>query len=300
MHSAADSFGCLGLCSAWRRAADLLEASGVEMARLEARYLICAAAAISPVALRRDATRQLGEAAGQRLSAFLARRLRHEPLARILGHAEFFGLDLVVNEHVLDPRGDTETIVRATLARIAADRVLRILDLGTGSGALLAALLTHCRNAFGVATDISPPAAALARLNLARLRLAARSAVLVGHWARPLASRFDLVVANPPYLPRAAIGGLAPEVRDYDPLIALDGGFDGLDAYRAIFADLPRLLQPDGLLAVEIGAGQASNVCALLTASGLEPAGTARDTAGLIRVVFGQPRKLLGSQPETV
>jgi release factor glutamine methyltransferase len=300
MQNAAGHFDRLSRRSAWRRAAGLLEAAGVEMAGLEARYLLCAAAGISPVELRRDGERKLGGAAGRRLRALLARRLRHEPLARILGHAEFYGIELVVNDHVLDPRGDTETIVQAALARIAPDRVLRILDLGTGSGAILAALLTHCPRAFGVATDISPQAAATASLNLARLQLAARSAVLVADWARPLAARFDLVVSNPPYLARAAIGTLAPEVRDFDPLVALDGGQDGLDAYRAIFADLPRLLQPDGLLAVEIGAGQASNVCALLTASGLEPAGTARDTAGLIRVVFGQPRKLLGSQPETV
>ncbi len=300
MQSAFNHFGRLSRRGAWRRAAGQLEDAGVAMAGLEARFLLCAAAAISHVELRRDAERKLGGAAGRRLRDLLARRLRHEPLARILGHAAFYGLELVVNNHVLDPRGDTETLVRAALARIAADRDLRILDLGTGSGAILAALLTHCPKAFGVATDISPQAAATARLNLTRLQLAARAAVVVADWARPLDCRFDLVVSNPPYLARTAIGALAPEVRDYDPLVALDGGWDGFDAYRAIFADLPRLLQPDGLIAVEIGAGQASIVHALLAAAGLEPAGTACDTAGLIRVVFGRPRKLLGSQPETV
>jgi release factor glutamine methyltransferase len=295
-----DPFSRLSRRGAWLRAKSLLEAAGVEMAGLEARYLLCQAAGITPVELRKDEAGRLGVIAGRTLDDFIERRLRHEPLARILGHAEFFGLDLVVNPAVLDPRGDSETLVASTLARLDANLSLRILDLGTGSGALLAALLTQCRAAFGLGTDISPQAAATASLNLTRLGLATRAAVMVGDWTRPLSGEFDLIVSNPPYLVTGAIGGLAPEVRDHDPFIALDGGLDGLDAYRAIFADLPRLLHSDGLVAVEIGAGQARDVEALLDQAGLEPAGTARDTAGLIRVVFGRSRKLLGSQGETV
>ncbi|MBL8587805.1 MAG: HemK family protein methyltransferase, partial [Methylobacteriaceae bacterium] len=191
---------------------------------------------------------------------------------------------------VLDPRPDTETLVEAALAALGPRRgePLRLVDFGTGSGAVAAALLAELPAAFAVALDRAPAAARLARDNLRRNGLADRAAVLVGDWDAALAGGFDLVVSNPPYIPAGDIAGLAPEVRLHDPRLALDGGPDGLDAYRRLAPAAARLLAPGGLVLFEVGAGQAPAVAALLAAAGLSPAAPARDLAGRERVAIAR------------
>ena len=271
-----------------RRAGLALREAGVPDWQADVRILVCAAAGLDRVALLRDPDLCLDAEAAARVEAFLARRLAREPVARILGRREFWGLDLIVTPAVLDPRPDTETLVSAALERIGQDlgRPCRILDLGTGSGAVLCALLSERPGALGWGIDRSLAACSIARANLARSGLASRSLVVQGSWSAACRTgAFDLVVSNPPYIETAAIAGLEADVRDHDPRLALDGGPDGLEAYRAIVSDLPRLLGPGGSVLFEVGAGQAAAVAALLAGVGLTPSGTHLDLAGIERVV---------------
>jgi release factor glutamine methyltransferase len=205
-------------------------------------------------------------------------------VSRLVGEREFWSLPFAVTPATLDPRPDSETLVEAALAR-TADRAapVRLLDLGTGSGCLLLALLHELRAAWGVGTDRSAAAVAAARANAVRLGLADRARFVVADWAAPLAGRFDIVLANPPYIERGAIAGLAPEVARHDPVLALDGGPDGLDAYRAILAGLEALVAPRGRAYLEIGDGQAGAVSALLEAAGFADLELAHDLAGRAR-----------------
>jgi release factor glutamine methyltransferase len=264
--------------------------SGVENPSLDARLLVAAAAGVEREDLIRAPEQILDEDALARLQAMAARRRAREPVSRILERREFWGLSLKLSPAALDPRGDTETLVEAAIAAFAARREdrLRVLDLGAGSGAILCALLNALPNAFGVAVEISPAAAALAGVNLAALGFAERSSVVASRWDEALAGRFDLVVSNPPYIASLEIDRLAPEVRHYDPRIALDGGPDGLDAYRALGAALRRRVAPGGAFFLEIGADQAEPVLAILAAAGLGGLTVTRDLAGLTRVIAGQ------------
>jgi release factor glutamine methyltransferase len=226
-----------------------------------------------------------------RLEALATRRLNGEPVARILGHKEFWGLALQLSPATLVPRPDTETVVELALqtVRAAPPRALRIADLGTGTGAILLALLHELPDAFGVGTDISLAALEIARGNSASLGLASRSAFVVCNYASALASGFDLIVSNPPYIRSAEIAGLASEVRDHDPRAALDGGDDGLAAYRALIPQAAALLGPGGTLIVEAGQGQSGPIEALMTAAGLTThAGAKTDLAGILRAVRGR------------
>jgi release factor glutamine methyltransferase len=218
------------------------------------------------------------------------RRLAHEPVARILGSKEFWGLPLQINPAVLVPRPDTETVVEAALAAVgrcgAQTRALRIADLGVGSGALLLALLSELPHATGVGTDRSLAAIETARANAGRLGLWPRARFVACDYGAALAGGLDLVVSNPPYIPSNHISRLAPEVRDFEPLPALDGGNDGLDAYRAIAADAVRLLVPGGAIVLELGIGQSDMVAGLLAARGLDVPSPARnDLAGIPRAL---------------
>ena len=230
----------------------------------------------------------LGEAAA-RLAAAAARRFAGEPLSRILGRREFWSLEFAISPDVLDPRPDTETIVEAALAAFAARRAepLRVLDLGVGSGALLCALLSELSAARGLGVDLSEGAAAAARANVEALGFSDRAEVRVGEWAAGLAGPFDLVVANPPYVRSGDIAFLEREARVHDPRLALDGGPDGLDAYRALAPEIARLLAPTGRFFLEVGAGQADAVRRLAAAAGLVDLATHRDLAGIERVVSG-------------
>jgi release factor glutamine methyltransferase len=215
-------------------------------------------------------------------------------VARIIGVKEFWGLPFQVVPAVLVPRPDTETVVETALARLDRDgarsrrlRVadLRIADLGTGSGAILIALLRELPSAWGIGTDCDAAALATARANAVGLGVAARAAFIACDFGAALAGNFDLVAANPPYIATDEIAALAPEVRDFDPRGALDGGPDGLAAYRTITRDAVRLLAPGGHLVMEIGAGQSQAVAALAAAAGLRSIAVAPDLAGIPRTV---------------
>jgi release factor glutamine methyltransferase len=272
--------------SALAEAAAALAEAGFEQPRRQARRLIAAALGLSAAEVFARPERSLGAAERQRIAAILARMLAREPLTRILGRREFWGLEFALSAETLDPRPETETLVEAVLAR-RPDRqqVYRILDLGTGSGCLLLALLSELPNASGLGLDIAPGALAAARNNAEALGLGDRARFVAGDWGRSLAGRFDIIVANPPYIATGAIPGLPPEVRKHDPKRALDGGADGLAAYRAIAADLPRLLARGGLFATEIGSDQAEAVTHVLAEAGLAVAAVLADLAGLPRCV---------------
>lgn len=277
-------FTVTALC---RQMAAELSVSGVESPDLEARILLARALQCERTELlaRRDENVPLD--AAREAMGLLLRRISGEPVARILGHREFWSLDFLLAPDTLVPRPDTETVVEEALALFPERQApLRILDLGIGSGAILAALLTERPAARGVGVDRVEGAARAARDNLARVRVADRAAVLVGEWGSGLAGGFDLVVSNPPYIPHRAMAGLPREVRLHDPALALDGGEDGLTAYRAIAADLGRLLAPSGAAVLELGIGQEADVALIAARAGLDVAGPARrDLAGIPRAL---------------
>jgi release factor glutamine methyltransferase len=269
--------------------AEQFRQAGIESAEADARLLISHALGLNRTALLTNGERVLSANEMSAIEALAARRLQREPVSRILGRKEFWSLTLDVSPAVLDPRPDTETIVESALEFIdstgARDRPLRLLDIGTGSGALLLALLSELINASGIATDISPAAIDVARGNAQRLGLASRCSFVVCNIADGVAGPFDLIVSNPPYIEHSAIATLDPEVRDHDPMLALDGGPDGLDCYRAIAAQAPRLLAPGGRLIVELGAGQEQAVSALFTKARMCVDTARPDLAGLPRAL---------------
>jgi release factor glutamine methyltransferase len=260
--------------------------AGLASAALDARLILCAGLDIDHAALIRDPDRPIG-AAAERIAELAGRRSNGEPASRILGHREFWGLDFAIGPCVLDPRPETEVLVEALAAALASrrDAPLRILDLGTGSGAILGALLSHFPNARGVGVDISEAACRLARRNLHGLGLASRVCVLCGDWTKALRGGFDVIVSNPPYVAAREFARLAPEVRDHDPKLALDGGKDGLAAYRAIVPSLAALAKPGGIVALELGAGQAGSVAHMLASSGFTLLAVHPDLAGHERAI---------------
>lgn len=279
--------------------AQQFDAAGVDTAAEDARMLLRAACGLSRLELATEPDALLTGAEEDRLSSYAARRARHEPVSRILGERGFWTLDLVVAPDVLDPRADTEALVETALRLCRDAPPTTILDLGSGSGAILCALLSEWPQAHGVAVDLSPQACRATTQNLARCNLGDRAMTLRGRWGEALgAGRFDLIVSNPPYIATGDIAGLDPDVRLYDPALALDGGADGLDAYRAIIGDLNRLAAPAAHVLFEVGAGQAGDVAALLAAAGLTPAGVVRDLGGHERVIAARNGPL-GSQTTT-
>lgn len=286
-----DAFAGSTVETARRNLAGRLRASAIDTPDLDARLLTGAALGLDLTGLAVNAARVLDQGEGARLAAFAQRRLAGEPVARILGHKEFWGLDLLLSPATLVPRPDTETVVEAALALVRAGDLeppRRLLDIGTGSGALLLALLTEFTQAFGVGSDIARDALTTAAANARRLGLEARAAWVGCDLGAAFAGGFDLVVSNPPYIPSAEIASLTIEVRRHDPLTALDGGPDGLDAYRRITAQAKRLLAPGGALLLEVGRGQSEAVGALVAAAGLILAPPRRDLAGIERVVIGR------------
>lgn len=273
------------------RIAARLAAAGVENPRREARLLLAHALDSDQETLIRERETPLSlERAAPAFSTLLARRLGREPLALILGRREFWGLSLAVSPATLIPRPESETLVAAAIAaRPTRAAVRRVLDLGTGSGCLLLAALTEFPEAFGIGVDRSPHALAIAAGNAAALGLGGRAAFLCGDWGQALRAGFDLVLGNPPYIETTAIDGLAPEVARFEPRDALDGGADGLAAYRAVMAGLPALLAPYGIAVIELGAGQAAAVSALAAAHGLHVQAQVPDLAGIPRALVLRP-----------
>jgi len=244
--------------------ANRLASAGIEHPRREARLILAAALGTDAAGILANENIDV-----QTFEPLLARRAAREPLAYITGRREFWGLDFAVSPATLIPRPDSETIIEAALEAFPKrNAVTRILDLGTGTGCLLLAALHEFLESYGIGVDFSAPAAALARRNAESLGLGARAGFLAGDWAAPIGGRFDLVLSNPPYITEREIAELMPEVRKYEPYLALSGGLDGLSAYRAIIAVLPRLLTPRGVAVLELGLGQDQAVAALAQAAG--------------------------------
>jgi release factor glutamine methyltransferase len=269
------------------------KSAGIDSAELDSRILVGSVLGLDLTGLIAAAARILTESEAARLDGLARRRLTGEPIARIIGLKEFWGLPLRLSPATLVPRPDTETVVEAALeilhAESRCDARLRIADLGTGSGAILLALLSELPNAFGIGTDISVPALRTAHDNARQLGFLARAALIACDYAAALSGPFDLIVSNPPYIRSAQIASLDAEVRDHDPHRALDGGFDGLDAYRLITPEATRLLAPGGALVMEVGHGQSDDVQELIAQAGLAPSGPPKaDLAGIRRAVTGR------------
>jgi release factor glutamine methyltransferase len=279
------------IAQARRALADAFRRAGLDSPELDARVLMGFTLKLDQTGLTVQGNRKLSSAEAHTLAALTARRLAREPIARIVGHKEFWGLSLRVSEATLVPRPETETLVEAVLDLIHRGgrrmRALRIADLGTGSGALLLALLVELPHARGIGTDVSPEALAVARDNAIRHGLIGRAQFVACDFGAALAGGFDFVVCNPPYVASGDIAALAPEVR-HDPRRALDGGTDGLDCYRTIAGQARALLAPDGHLVVELGRGQDRAVAELFRRSGLAPSPARADLAGIPRALHAR------------
>jgi release factor glutamine methyltransferase len=263
-----------------------LGAAAIESARLDARLLLAVATgrSVEQIVARPEQVLSAEEARG--FAALIDRRALREPVAHLLGRREFWSLDFETTRDTLTPRPDTETIVETALC-LFPDRSarLRILDLGTGTGCLLVSLLSEYPAATGLGTDASASATEIARRNVVAHGLQGRARIAFDHWDDAVEGEFDLVVSNPPYIATAEIPQLEPEVAAFEPRLALDGGADGLDAYRALARRLGRRLAEDGFAILEVGVGQAAEVASICSRAGLEVHGRARDLAGRERCV---------------
>ena len=265
----------------------------MESPTIDARLLLEAAAPVSRADILADPHRALDAEASARLEAFVARRERREPVSQILGRKGFWTLMLNVGPEVLTPRPETETILDVVLPAFPPEQAFSVLDLGVGSGAILLSILAERPRAKGLGVDVSEEALAVARDNAAQLGLAGRTALLRTDWTAGLGeATFDLVVSNPPYIPTADIDTLQPEVRNHEPRLALDGGADGLDAYRRLAPEIMRVLRPGGRFAVEVGVGQAADVEQLFRAADAEALAVHNDLATRPRVVAGVKKGL--------
>lgn len=277
------------LVKAWKAAQERLKSARIDSPAIDARLLLEAAAGVSRLDILTDPYRELTQDQLAAYDRYLERRARREPVARILGRKAFWKLLLNLTPDVLIPRADTETVVEHALKAFAEDARFSMLDIGVGSGAILLSILAERPGAKGIGTDVSEEALAVARDNAANLGLKDRAALLRTPWADGLADDgFDLVVSNPPYIRSAEIETLDPEVREHDPRLALDGGPDGLDAYRALAPEILRVLKPGGLFLVEIGWDQAADVRALFETAGAREIEVVQDLGARDRVVMGR------------
>lgn len=266
-----------------------LSAAGIANPALDARLLVLAATGLSHEALIAAPERRLDGSEARRLEELAQRRLAREPVSRIVAEREFYGRPFTIGPASLDPRAETETLVERALAFARSRSApIDILDLGTGSGAILVTLLAELPRARGIGTDISVAALKEARFNARRHGVATRARLVHADWCDGISGSFDLIVSNPPYIPGGELASLEPEVRDYDPPSALDGGPDGLESYRAIAGGAAGLLAQGGLVALEIGAGQGDAVAAIFAGEGWRPpseGAACRDLAGHVRVL---------------
>jgi release factor glutamine methyltransferase len=275
-----------GRAQALRDLRRTLSEAGFETAALDARLLLLTALGISATDLIAWPDTPLSPGQAETLASYTGRRLAHEPVARIIGEREFWGLPFRLSPETLVPRPDTETVVETALALLPDRRApLRIVDFGTGSGCILVALLHELPNATGVGIDLSFGALSTARDNALANGVGAHSHFALSRWADAVSGSFDLIVSNPPYIASAVIPTLDREVRLHDPQLALDGGPDGLEPYRVLLGEAGRLLGPEGLLVVEIGYDQAESLKGLAAAHGLEILGIAHDLSGTPRCI---------------
>ena len=267
--------------------------AGINDPAEDARHLISGVLGLTLTEMVTEARRVIDETELTAIDAAVSRRKAHEPVYRILGAREFYGLDFMLSPETLEPRPDTEILVERSLAFLTAAAgkgPVRFADLGTGTGAIAISLLRHCDAATAVATDIAEGALETARANALINGVADRFEPLKSAWFSSISERFDMIVSNPPYIGSAEIAKLAPEVRMFDPLEALDGGIDGLDAYRAIAAGAADHLKDDGVVALEIGFDQKAEVIAVFERNGFTFVDAARDLGGNDRVVvFATP-----------
>ena len=283
----------LTLVKAWQDAKQRLQRAGLAGPVVDARLLVEAAAEATRADIVTDPHRALTPGQQATLADYLARRERREPVSHILGRKGFWKIMLQVNANVLTPRPDTETVLDVVLKDFPEHAAWNVLDLGVGSGAILLAILAERPAARGLGVDVSEEAIAVARDNAAALGLAGRTALLRGDWTAGLAeANFDLVVSNPPYIASEVIATLEPEVAEFEPRVALDGGPDGLDAYRILAPEILRVLKPGGRFAVEIGFDQREAVEALFREAGAAEVRTVRDLADRDRVVAGSKKPL--------
>lgn len=278
------------LLTAWKSAAARLKDGRIDSPSIDARLLLEVAAGCSRTDILTDPYRAVTADQQAMLDGYVERRLRREPVSRILGRKGFWKIMLNVTPDVLSPRPDTEAILDVVLLACPPHQAFTMIDLGTGSGAILLATLAERAGARGVGTDISTEALAVARENAANLDLDGRCDFIRTEWATGFGDHsFDVVVSNPPYIPSGDIPGLDPEVRDHDPHLALDGGPDGLQAYRELAPEIRRILRPGGLFAVEIGWDQGAQVKALFEAAGFEDVIVVKDLSDRDRVVTNGP-----------
>ena len=271
---------------ALKRAIEALQQADIEDAVQEARLLLAAALEIPRLELLTLPADALSPKQQEIFDAFLMRRVKREPLARIQGKKDFWKHEFILNEATLEPRPDTETLIEAVLAAYPdRNAPWRILDIGAGAGCILISLLDEYKNATGVGTDISARALVAAKANANNCGVARRAEFMETSWAAGVKGPFDLLVSNPPYIASSEINGLQPEVALYDPKAALDGGADGLVAYREILKATPTLLPPRGKIFLEIGAGQETDVIARCATTGLKNITSRKDLGGIVRVI---------------
>jgi release factor glutamine methyltransferase len=278
----------LTLVKAWNAAKDRLKNLQLDQPAIDARLLLEVAADVTRTDIITDPYRVLTDAQMATLDDFLNRRARREPVSQIIGRKGFWKILLQVNKNVLTPRPETEVIVDEVLKAFPEQMSFNMLDLGVGSGTILLAVLAERPAGKGLGIDVSEDALAVARENAANLDLAGRVALMRGDWTSGLGDEsFDLVVSNPPYIATHVIETLEPEVRDHEPRIALDGGTDGLDAYRILAGEILRVLKPGAMFAVEIGYDQSADVEALFKDAGAQNVKTIKDLSTHDRVVTG-------------
>ena len=278
----------LTLVKAWNAAKDRLKTVQIDQPAIDARLLLEVAADVTRTDIITDPYRVLTDAQMATLEDFLNRRAAREPVSHIIGRKGFWKILLQVNKNVLTPRPETEVIVDEVLKAFPEQMSFNMLDLGVGSGTILLAILAERPAGKGLGIDVSEDALAVARENAANLDLAGRVALMRGDWTSGLGDEsFDLVVSNPPYIATHVIETLEPEVRDHEPRVALDGGADGLDAYRILAGEILRVLKPGAMFAVEIGYDQSTYVEALFKAAGGQNVKTIKDLSTHDRVVTG-------------
>lgn len=277
----------LSVTDSLRNAVLQLQRAHIETASMDARILLQHVLSVTREQLMLDHERELTHAQSTTFQRLVERRILRQPISQLTGKREFWGMSFRVSEHTLDPRPDSETLIDAIISRIPQrEAALDILDLGTGTGCLMLTVLSEYPNARGTGVDICNNALAVARENARNLGMENRTAFVSSCWGEKVEGSYDIVISNPPYIPSSAIASLAPEVSQWEPKLALDGGVDGMDCYRAIASQLKRLLKPTGLCVFEIGMGQAKELEAIVQSHGLQVVGSKDDLALITRCII--------------